>query len=155
MIGNVERRIQEAGQSIPVPAASLANYVAVTQMGNFLLVSGQLPTKDGKPVFVGAVGKDVSVEDGQKAAELCLLNILGQLKARVGDLDKLRCLRLGGFVHSPSDFKDHAKVMNGASDFLVKVMGENGRHARAAVGCSSLPLGVAVEVEATFEIVES
>lgn len=155
MTGSVEQRVQEAGHSIPVPAASLANYVPVTQMGNLLLVSGQLPMKDGKPAFVGAVGKDVSVEDGQKAAELCLLNILGQLKAKVGDLDKLRCLRLGGFVHSPSDFRDHAKVMNGASDLLVKVMGDNGRHARAAVGCSSLPLGVAVEVEGTFEIIQA
>lgn len=154
MTGIVEQRVKDAGKSIPVPAASLANYVPVTQMGNLLLVSGQLPTKEGKPEYVGPVGNEISVEDGQKAAELCLLNILGQLKAKVGDLDNLRCLRLGGFVHSASDFKDHAKVMNGASDFLVKVMGDNGRHARAAVGCSSLPLGVAVEVEATFEIIQ-
>jgi enamine deaminase RidA (YjgF/YER057c/UK114 family) len=94
------------------------------------------------------------VEDGKKGAERCLLNVLGKLKATVGDLDKVRCPRLGGFVECISDFKGHASVLNGASDLLVRAMGENGRHARAAAGCISLPLGAAVEVEATFELIQ-
>jgi enamine deaminase RidA (YjgF/YER057c/UK114 family) len=154
MTSNVEHRVKEAGYSIPEAAVSLANYIAVTQLGNMLIVSGQLPMKDGKPHLQGALGRDVDIEGGKRAAALCVLNILAQLKLKVSDLDKLRCLRLGGFVNSTAEFRDHAMVMNGASDFIVKVMGENGRHARAAVGCSSLPLGVPVEVEATFALID-
>lgn len=154
MTSHVERRVQEAGYSIPEAAGSLANYIPVSQLGNMLIVSGQLPMKDGKAHYQGALGRDVDLESGKRAAELCVLNILGQLKLKVGDLDKLRCLRLGGFVNSTAEFRDHAMVMNGASDLIVQVMGDNGRHARAAVGCSSLPLGVPVEVEATFAIID-
>jgi enamine deaminase RidA (YjgF/YER057c/UK114 family) len=152
-MSKVEDRIKEAGFVLPSPAASLANYMPVSQSGELLFVSGQLPMKDGKPAFVGVVGREVGVEDGKRAAECCVLNILGQLKVTVGDLDNLRCLRLGGFVQSAADFTHHAVVLNGASDLLVRVMGDNGRHARAAVGCSSLPLGAAVEVEGTFALI--
>jgi enamine deaminase RidA (YjgF/YER057c/UK114 family) len=150
----VEDRVIEAGFNLPSPTSSLANYVPATRFGRLLIISGQLPIRDGTPAFVGAVGSDISLEDGKKAAEICLLNVLGQLKAAVGDLDKVRCLRLGGFVQCAADFKEHAAVVNGASDLLVRVMGENGRHARAAVGCISLPLGASVEVEATFELIQ-
>jgi enamine deaminase RidA (YjgF/YER057c/UK114 family) len=150
----VEGRVIEAGFKLPSPSASLANYAPVTRFGRLLIISGQLPIRDGAPAFVGAVGRDINVEEGKKAAEICLLNVLSQLKAAVGDLDKVRCLRLGGFVQCAGDFKEHAAVVNGASDLLVRVMGEYGRHARAAVGCISLPLGASVEVEATFELIQ-
>lgn len=150
MTSEVEARLQQRGLSLPTPAQSLANYVPVTRDGNLILVAGQLPMRDGKLAFEGALGAGIDIETAKKAAELCLLNILGQVKAAVGSLDKVRCLRLGGFVRATADFKDHANVVNGASDLLVYALGENGRHARAAVGCSSLPLGAPVEIEATF-----
>jgi enamine deaminase RidA (YjgF/YER057c/UK114 family) len=128
--------------------------VAVTRSGRLLIVSGQLAISDGAPAFIGAVGRDISVEDGKKAAGICLLNVLCRLKATVGDLDKVGCLRLGGFVQCACDVKEHAIVLNGASGLLVRVIGDNERHARAAVGCISLPPGAAVEVEATFEMIQ-
>jgi enamine deaminase RidA (YjgF/YER057c/UK114 family) len=153
-MNKVESRVIEAGLNLPSPTAAIANYQAVRRSGTLLIVSGQLPIREGALAFIGAVGRDISVEDGKKAAEICLLNALGQLEATIGDLDKVRCLRLGGFIQCAGDFKEHAIVLNGASDLLVRVMGENGRHARAAVGCVSLPLGAAVEVEATFEVID-
>jgi len=122
--------------------------------GNRVIISGQLPVNDGQVTFKGKIGHEVSLEEGQMAARLCAINILTQLKvACEGDLGRVqRCLRLGGFVNCIPDFADHAKVINGASDLMVEVFGENGRHARAAIGVSSLPLGAAVEVEATFLI---
>lgn len=148
----VERKLQERGLNVPTAAKSLADYVPVNRCGNLVFVSGQLPVQDGKLAYEGLVGKDLDVETGKKAAVLCALNILGQLRASVPSLDRVRCIRLGGFVQSAADFKDHAAVVNGASELIVHAFGEKGRHARAAVGCSSLPLGAAVEVEAIFEI---
>lgn len=156
MTDTVEARLKERGLEIPAPAASLANYVPAMQIGNILYVSGQLPVKNGKVMFEGAVGSDLGVEKARKAAELCLLNVLGQVKASIGSFDKVvRCIRLGGFVSCGSGFREHANVLNGASDLLVYAFGDRGRHVRAAVGCSSLPLGAAVEVEAIFEIVDA
>lgn len=149
---DVERKLGERGLSVPVAAKSLADYVPVSRVGNLVFVSGQLPVRDGKLAYEGIVGKDLDVETAKQAAVLCALNILGQLKAAVPSLDRVRCVRLGGFVQSQAGFKDHAAVVNGASELIVFLFGEKGRHARAAVGCSALPLGAAVEVEAIFEI---
>jgi enamine deaminase RidA (YjgF/YER057c/UK114 family) len=153
MTDSVEGKLKECGLEIPTPAASLANYVPALQVGGFLYISGQLPVKNGRVMFEGSVGSDLGVDEAKKAAELCLLNVLGQVKHSVGSFDNVvRCVRLGGFVHSGSSFKEHASVVNGASDLLVHVLGDRGRHVRAAVGCSSLPLGAAVEVEAIFQV---
>lgn len=149
---DVERKLQERGLSVPVAAKSLADYVPVNRAGNLIFVSGQLPVRDGKLAYEGLVGKDIDIETAKQAAVLCALNILGQLKAAVPSLDRVRCIRLGGFVQSPAGFKDQAAVINGASELIVFAFGEKGRHARAAVGCSALPLGAAVEVEAIFEV---
>jgi enamine deaminase RidA (YjgF/YER057c/UK114 family) len=149
---DVERKLQERGLSVPVAAKSLADYVPVNRAGNLIFVSGQLPVRDGKLAFEGIVGKDLDVETAKQAAVLCALNMLGQLKAAVPSLDRVRCVRLGGFVQSQAGFNDPAAVVNGASVLIVFAFGEKGRHARAAVGCSALPLGAAVEVEAIFEI---
>lgn len=151
-MSEVERKLQERGLNVPAAAKSLADYVPVSRSGNLVFVSGQLPMQDGKLAFEGIVGKDLDTETAKKAAVLCALNIIGQLKAAVPSLDRVRCIRLGGFVQSTAGFKDHAAVVNGASELIVHAFGEKGRHARAAVGCSSLPLGVPVEVEAIFEI---
>ncbi|CAM5514586.1 Putative endoribonuclease L-PSP OS=Afipia felis OX=1035 GN=NCTC12722_00086 PE=4 SV=1 [Afipia felis] len=149
---DVERKLGERGLSVPAAAKSLADYVPVNRVGDLVFVSGQLPVQDGKLAYEGVVGQDLDVETGKKAAVLCALNIIGQLKAAVSSLDRVRCIRLGGFVQSAAGFKDHAAVVNGASEMIVHAFGEKGRHARAAVGCSSLPLGAAVEIEAVFEI---
>jgi enamine deaminase RidA (YjgF/YER057c/UK114 family) len=118
-----------------------------------LVVSGQLPIEAGSVRYRGKLGGGISLEDGQAAARLCAINILAQAKAASGDLERIAvCLRLGGFVACTPDFSDHPKVINGASDLMVAVLGEAGRHARAAVGVASLPLDAAVEVEAMFEL---
>jgi enamine deaminase RidA (YjgF/YER057c/UK114 family) len=122
--------------------------------GNMVIISGQLPLKEGEVTFKGKVGQDLSLEEGQAAARLCAINILTQLKmACAGDLTRVKqCVRLGGFVNCGPNFTDQPKVINGASDLMVDVFGNAGRHARAAVGINALPLGAAVEVEAMFLI---
>ncbi len=139
---------------LPVPPQAVANYVPYVIAGNLVIISGQLPLKEGAVAFKGKVGQDLSLEEGQAAARLCAINILTQLKeACGGDLARVkRCVRLGGFVNCGTDFTDHPKVINGASDLMADVFGDIGRHARAAVGVNALPLGSAVEVEATFLI---
>lgn len=154
-MNTVEARLRDRGFEIPAPAPSLASYVPVLQVGNLIYVSGQLPMRDGKLAFQGVVEWNLGIEDAKKAAELCLLNIFGQLKAYLGSLEGLRCVRLGGFVQSRSSFREHASVLNGASDLLIFALGDRGKHVRAAVGCSSLPLNAAVEVEAIFQIDDS
>jgi enamine deaminase RidA (YjgF/YER057c/UK114 family) len=150
----IEARLAELGLGLPAAAAPAANYVPWTISGTTLYVAGQLPFEDGKLAVVGTVGVEVSLERAQHAAMLCGLNILAQAKAALdGDLGRLvRCLKLGGFVNAGPGFADHPKVINGASDLMVAVLGEAGRHARFAVGASSLPLNVAVEIDAVFEI---
>ena len=135
------------------PTAPVANYVPFVRTGNLLMVSGQICLDDGKLVAKGQLGAGVSVEDGQKAARACAINLLAQVKAALGDLDKVaRVVRLGGFVNSAPGFLDGPKVMNGASDLMVAVFGEKGKHARTTVGVAALPLDAAIEVEALFEV---
>lgn len=154
MASNIDARLAELGITLPVPAVAVANYVPFVITGNLVFVSGQLPMEGGKPVVFGHLGAEVSVEDGVHAARLCGLNLLAQAKAACGgDLDRIRrVVRLTAFVASTPDFTDQPKVVNGASDLMVEVLGDAGRHARVAVGAPSLPLNVAVEIEAVFEI---
>jgi enamine deaminase RidA (YjgF/YER057c/UK114 family) len=154
MAGKVEGRLSELGITVPQAAAPVANYVGFVKAGNLVFVSGQVTLKDGKLQYIGKLGAEISVEDGQKAARLCATNIIAQLKAACdGDLDRVkRIVRLGGFVNSTPDFTDQPKVINGASDLMVEAFGDRGKHARAAVSAGSLPLGVAVEIDAIAEI---
>ena len=154
MSGRIEARLAELGITLPAATAPVANYVPWAISGKLVFVSGQVGMQDGKPRYLGRLGDGMSVEDGYAAARLCGLNLLTQLKAACGgDLDRVkRVVRLGGFVNCAPGFTDQPKVVNGASDLMVEVFGEAGRHARAAVGAPSLPLGVAVEVEGVFEI---
>jgi enamine deaminase RidA (YjgF/YER057c/UK114 family) len=154
MTGAVERKLAELGISLPTPAAPIANYVGFVRTGNLLMVSGQLCLDaDGKLVAKGKLGDGVSVDDGNKAARACAINLLAQIKAAVGDLDRVvRVVRLGGFINSVPSFLDGPKVMNGASDLMVTAFGDRGRHARTTVGVAVLPLDAAVEVEGVFEV---
>jgi enamine deaminase RidA (YjgF/YER057c/UK114 family) len=154
MPGRVAARLKQINVTLPDAPAAVANYVPAARAGNMLYVSGQIPLEGGKPQFVGKLGRELSVEQGQAAARLCALNVLAQARAALGgDLDRVvRCVRVGGFVNCTPEFADQPQVVNGASDLFVAVLGEAGRHARAAVGCASLPRGVAVEVEAVFEV---
>lgn len=151
---SIEARLQELVIVLPEAAAPVASYVPVVVHGGFAHVSGQLPFVDGKLV-TGRLGEDVSLEAGIDAARACGLMILAQLKAALVPLDKVeRVVKLGGFVNSTPDFTDQPKVINGASDLMVAVFGEKGRHARAAVGVPALPLGAAVEVDAIVAIAD-
>ena len=154
MSGTIDKKLEELGIALPTPAAPIANYVGFVRTGSLLVVSGQVcfdPT--GKLVAKGKLGQNVSIEDGQKAARACAINLLAQVKVAVGDLDKVvRVVRLGGFINSDPAFLDGPKVMNGASDLVVEVFGDKGRHARTTVGVASLPLDAAVEVEGLFEV---
>ncbi len=154
MTGTVEKKLAELGIVLHTPATPIANYVGFVRTGNFLVISGQLCLDpDGKVLAKGKLGAEVSVEDGQKAARTCAINLLVQLKAALGDLDKVtRVVRLGGFINCLPEFIDAPKVMNGASDLMVTAFGEKGRHARTTIGVASLPLGAAVEVEGAFEV---
>ena len=154
MAGTVEYKLADLGIELPKAAAPVANYVPFVRTGNFMVVSGQLCfDAEGELVAKGQLGGSVSVEDGQKAARACAVNILAQLKAGLGDLDKIvRVVRLGGFINSAAGFADGPKVMNGASDLMVAAFGDKGRHARTTIGVAALPLDAAVEVEAAFEV---
>jgi enamine deaminase RidA (YjgF/YER057c/UK114 family) len=154
MAGSVEKKLAGLGVSLPTPASPVANYVPFVRSGNTLVVSGQLCFgADGKLVAKGQLGDGVSIEDGQKAARACAINLLAQLKAALGDLDNVtRVVRLGGFINSAPGFTDGPKVMNGASDLMVEAFGDKGRHARSTVGVAALPADAAVEVEGLFEI---
>jgi enamine deaminase RidA (YjgF/YER057c/UK114 family) len=153
MPGTVEKKLSELGIVLTAPAAPVANYVPFVRTGNLLMVSGQICLDAGKLVAKGQLGAGVSVEDGQRAARACAVNLLTQVKSALGDLDKvLRVVRLGGFVNAAPGFVDGPKVMNGASDLMVAVFGEKGKHARTTVGVSALPLDAAIEVEGLFEV---
>jgi len=154
MAGEVDARLAELGIEVPEAAAPVANYVGFVKTGNLIFISGQVPLKDGKFQYQGKLGESMSLEDAQAAARLCAINIIAQAKAACGgDLDRVnRVVKLTGFVNSTGDFTDQPKVVNGASDFMVEVFGDKGRHSRAAVSAASLPAGVAVEVEAVMEI---
>jgi enamine deaminase RidA (YjgF/YER057c/UK114 family) len=153
MAGRIESRLAELGITLPVPAAPIANYVPFTVSGKLVVVSGQIPLREGKIAYTGKLGAAVPMEHGVAAARLCFVNLLAQLKAAAGDLDRVaRILRLGGFIAAGPDFTQHAVVMNGASDLAVEVFGDAGRHARSTIGVPSLPGDAAVEVEGMFEL---
>ena len=153
MANDIERALADKGITLPTPAAPAGSYVPVVRSGNLLYIAGQLPMGPDGLQYVGRLGEDISVEDAQKAAELCAVNILAQVKGAAGSLDAIvRIVKLGGFVNSTPAFDAHPKVINGASDLLVAVLGDKGRHARAAVGVSNLPFGASVEIEAVVEV---
>ncbi|NLS16068.1 RidA family protein [Rhizobium sp. P40RR-XXII] len=150
----IEGRLKELGIVLPQAAAPAANYVPYVISGNLLYLSGQLPMENGKIGVTGHLGKDVDVAGGQRAAELCAINILAQAKAALGgELGRIkRLIKLNGFVASTPDFVEQHLVINGASNLLANVLGEAGKHARAAVGMAALPLNAAVEIDAILEI---
>jgi enamine deaminase RidA (YjgF/YER057c/UK114 family) len=149
---SIDQRLSELGIDLPDPAAPVAAYVPVVISGGFAYVSGQVSSQNGQ-MIVGKLGDDLDVESGQKAARACGLMILAQLKAALGSLDRVeRVVKLGVFVNCVPDFTDQPKVGNGASELMQQVFGESGRHARAAVGAPSLPLGASVEVDAIVKI---
>lgn len=154
MAGSIEKRLSSLGVTLPTPAAPIANYVPSVRSGNMLMVSGQICFGvDGKLVAKGQLGAGVSIEEGQKAARACAINLLAQVKSALGDLDKVvRVVRLGGFINSAPGFTEGPKVMNGASDLMVEAFGDKGRHARSTVGVAALPADAAVEVEGLFEV---
>ena len=154
MAGRIEARLKQLKLELPDAAAPLANYVPSVRAGNLLFVSGQVCQWNGERRYLGKLGASISLEDGQSAARLCGLNILAQARAAIGDLDGIRrCVRINGFVNSAPDFVQQPQVINGCSDLFVEVLGDAGRHSRVAVGVASLPSGVAVEVDAVFEII--
>lgn len=149
----IDARLKDLGITLPVPAAPVFNFVPFVRSGNLLFVSGQVPLGASGIEFVGKLGADADIAFGQAAAKLCAINLLAQVRAATGSLDALvRVVKLTGFVNSTLEFTDHPKVINGASDFLVDVLGDKGRHARSAIGVAGLPFGVAVEIEGIFEI---
>ncbi len=153
-MGNIDKRLSELGIILPVPAKPVANYVPWVRTGNLVFISGQGAVHDGKFEYQGRLGDSVSLEDGVKSARLCAVNVLAQLReACGGNLDRVkRIVKLVGFVNATASFTEHPKVVNGASNFMVEVFGDKGRHARSAVGSPSLPFNLSVEVEAVAEI---
>jgi enamine deaminase RidA (YjgF/YER057c/UK114 family) len=154
MAGTVEQKLAAQGVVLHEPASPVANYVGFVRTGNLLFVSGQVCVNpEGKLIAKGKLGAGVTTEQGNAAARGCAINLLAQIKAALGDLDKVvRVVRLGGFVNSTPDFLDGPKVLNGASDLMVAAFGDKGRHARTTVGVASLPADAAVEVEGIFEV---
>ncbi len=154
MSQSIQERLAAMNVTLPEPPQPVASYVGFVIHDKLVFVSGQVPIVDGKVTQTGLLGDSVSIEQGVAAARVCAINLLAQAaKACDGDLERIeRCVRLGGFVASTPDFTDHPKVVNGASDFMAEALGERGAHARAAVGVAALPLGVSVEVEATFAL---
>ena len=151
-MSSVAKHLADLGIVLPVPVAPIANYVPFVRTGHVLTISGQISLgADG--LMAGKLGGGVSIEDGQKAARQCALNVIAQIQAAVGNLDNVvRIVRLGGFINCTPDFIDAPKVMNGASDLMVEVFGDKGRHARSTIGVAALPANASVEVEATVEI---
>jgi enamine deaminase RidA (YjgF/YER057c/UK114 family) len=153
MAGEVEARLKALGLALPEAKPAIGSYVPFLHLGRQLFISGQLPFREGKLVAQGKVGADLDIARGQEAAHACAINVLAQAKAALGDLDRIvQLLRLNGFVNASIDFADHPKVLNAASDLMQKILGNKGRHTRIAVGCSSLPLNAAVEIDAIFAV---
>lgn len=149
----VEARLQELGIELPSVPSSVANYVGAIRTGELIYVSGRLPMRDGQVAFKGKLGRDVSAEDGYQAARLSTLNLVATLKAEIGDLDKVRrIVKVLGMVSSDPEFTEQASVLNGASDLLVEIFGDRGRHARSAIGVAALPINACVEVELIVEV---
>ncbi|HUK10844.1 MAG TPA: RidA family protein [Stellaceae bacterium] len=154
MTGRIEARLQELGIELPKSGEAAGNYVPFVRSGDLVFISGVLPVWNGERRFAGKLGREITIEQGQEAARLCGLNVFAHLRnALRGDLDRIvRCVRIGGFVNCTPDFASHPMVVNGCSDLMVQVLGEQGRHSRTAVGVSALPFDLAVEVESTFEV---
>ena len=150
----VETKLSSLGLTLPQAAPPAASYVPYVISGNHVFIAGQIPFLNGEKLHIGRLGENLSIEQGQEAAKACALNMLAQVKAAVGgDWSKvMRCVRLGGFVNGTAEFDQHPAVINGASELIVAALGDIGKHARAAVGVSNLPFGVAVEIDAIFEI---
>jgi enamine deaminase RidA (YjgF/YER057c/UK114 family) len=151
---SVSERLATLGIELPEPSAPGANYVPYVRSGDLVFLTGQLSQWNGERRFIGKLGRELGLADGQQAARLCALNLIAQLQVALdGNLDHaVRCVRVAGFVNATPEFLEHSQVVNGASDVFVEVFGEAGRHTRMAVGVSGLPYGVAVEVEASFEV---
>ena len=154
MAGRIEARLAELGITLPRPTAPIGSYVPWVKTGNLVVVSGQLPMVNGEVIVRGKVSWGVTIERATEGARICFINVLVHLKAACdGDLDRVRkIVRLGGFIAAPSEFTDHPRVMNGASDLAVAVFGDDGKHARSTIGVPSLPADASVEVEGFFEI---
>lgn len=156
MTNSVNARLQELGVVLPAPVSAVANYVPAIRTGQFIVIAGQVCFDSSGKIpdeFKGKLGAQVSKENGIAAARLCALNVLSQLQSVIGDLDKVvRCVRMGGFINATPDFGFLPQIMDGASDFIVEVFGDKGRHARSTIGAAQLPLDSAVEVEAMFEV---
>ena len=154
MANEIDSRLQALGINLPAPPPPAANYVPTVTTGKLVFVSGQVPMTPEGLKFVGKIGREFSVEEGRQAARICAINILGALKAALGDLGRIsRVVKVVGFVNAVPDFTEPHKVVNGASDLLTEILGDRvGKHARSAVGMGTLPLGAAVEVEAVVEI---
>ena len=154
MTSAIERRLHELGIELPEPSTPGANYVPFVRTGPLLVITGQLSQWNGERRYIGKLGSEFGVEEGQKAARLSALNVIAHARGALsGDLDKIaRTVRLAGYVNGTPEFTSHSQVMNGASDLFVQIFGEAGRHTRIAVGVNALPYDVAVEVEAMFEV---
>ena len=149
----VEAKIEEMGIKLPTPATPVANYVPAVRTGNLVFLSGHGPVREDGSQITGKLGSDLSVEEGYEAAKRVAIGLLGSLKGLIGDLDKVtRIVKLLGMVNCDPTFKDQPKVINGASDFLVEVFGDKGKHARSAVGMGSLPFNISVEIEMIVEV---
>lgn len=152
----IEEKIASMKISIPIPPKPAGSYIPTVRSGNLVFVSGQIPIKDGKVEFQGKVPTDVSIETAQNAARLCAINVLAQLRAEIGTLDKVtKIIKVSGFVNSTPNFFEHPKVINAASDLLFEIFGEKGKHTRVAVGVSSLPLNSTVEIDLLAEVSQS
>ena len=148
-----EARLKDLGITLPEPSKPVANYIPAVRVGNLLFLAGHGPLRDGKATARGKLGKDLSVEDGYKVAHEVGLNLLGSARAALGSLDKVkRLVKVLGMVASAEGFNDQPKVINGFSDLMVEIFGENGRHARSAVGMAELPMGIPVEIEMILEV---
>ena len=151
---NIEKKLKELNIELPNAPDPVGAYVAFKKVNNLLFISGQLPISNDGKMIKGQIGKDLTLEDGQKASKLCVINILAQVKKALnGDLNNIKnCVKITGFVNSTDDFKNQPKVINPASETLSTVFGDKGKHARVAISANSLPLGAAVEIDAIFEI---
>ena len=153
MAMTIEDKLRQMGLELPEPPAPVAAYVPTVRTGNLVFVSGQVPREKGELKYRGHLGGNVSIEEGRAAARLCALNALSAVKKEIGDLSRLRrIVKLTGYVASAAGFTEQPKVLDGASQFLNELLGENGKHARAAVGVNELPLGVSVELEMIVEV---
>ena len=150
---NIEAKIEKLGLQLPSPAKPVANYVPAVRTGSLVFLSGHGPMREDGSLITGKLGSDLKVEEGYEAAKRVALGLLGSLKGLIGDLDKVtRIVKLLGMVNCESTFKDHPQVINGASDFLVEVFGDKGKHARSAVGMNALPFNISVEIEMVVEV---